>query len=238
MSSKFETVPFKKLSKYDSSKNWIHLPYRSNLSITFNMPIANDCNPGCLLIKITWKAEDLERLTFEHNEACKVYKKYPLIAIKYTPISGIRKKFQMGFSSRKDFERSLQCFNSWGIIVKDLENRDINLLEMSQFSTDPDLGFSQQFDMSFLQEVSGSQQIMDTSNSFCDDNTQRTSNFHENINLTPSTLFLDYEAQRNSSGEVADSVIKQINIRLEDSNFIKMVRNAAERIKKKLEKKY
>ncbi|GMF04748.1 unnamed protein product [Ambrosiozyma monospora] len=78
-----------------------------------------------MIVKVNWKADDLERLSFASNEKCKVYSQYPSIAVKYYPVGSgsCKKKFQIGFSTRGSFDRCIDAFRSYRVTIIDNDSK-------------------------------------------------------------------------------------------------------------------
>ncbi|GMG21214.1 unnamed protein product [Ambrosiozyma monospora] len=78
-----------------------------------------------LIVKVNWKADDLERLSFASDEKCKVYSQYPSIAVKYYPVGSgsCQKKFQIGFFTRDSFDRCIDSFRSYRATIIDNDSK-------------------------------------------------------------------------------------------------------------------
>lgn len=59
--SQYETIAIRRFSRYTGDGKWSHLPYRSHLNVTFNNPQGYR---HYLLIKVSWKGQDLVCVNF------------------------------------------------------------------------------------------------------------------------------------------------------------------------------
>lgn len=118
----YQTITFRKLSRHNGVK-WIHLPYKSDLSVTVNNPdLKRKLRVNTLLIKINYKGVDLERLVSRSNNEIKGYKRYPLIALRYMPKQGDKRKVQLAFDNMMDFMEFDLCLGAWGIHLQEVED--------------------------------------------------------------------------------------------------------------------
>jgi len=75
-----------------------------------------------------------ERLSFEKDQKCKIYVKYPLLAIKYSEKHKKSKKLQLEFRDRDTFDNCISYFDLWCVPKKILDCDQLDTTSCSQFT--------------------------------------------------------------------------------------------------------
>ncbi|KAG7919753.1 hypothetical protein KL905_003618 [Ogataea polymorpha] len=152
MGSLYTSISFRKFSYISDQNQWIHFPYRSDLSLNVGQKSGSKKSqePGDdMLIKVMWKAEVLERLLFDEHQMVKAYAKFPSIALKYYPNARYCKKFQLGFASHDEFNKCIEVLESHGIPTHQQEKARFRGSQMqSQMQSQIDFGSQVAFSQS------------------------------------------------------------------------------------------